>query len=201
MSQGSDIRIQSGVPVHLREEAAALYDEAFGPKLALAVPDQAARRRLLAAAFALPYAVVALDNEALVGLAGYHTTEGSLTGGMTTEGLLRMLGFLGGARAAAVLGLYERTPEPGELLMDGIAVRSDRRGQGIGTQLLDALKQLAREDGYRQIRLDVIDTNVAARRLYEREGFVVTRSESYELLRGVLGFGASTTMVWRVGQP
>ncbi len=193
----SPIRIQFGVPVHLREEAAVLYDEAFGPKLALAVPDTTRRQRLLSAAFDLSFAVVALAGDELVGLAGFHNSEGSLTGGMTAGGLLRLLGFLGGARAVVVLSLYEREPKEGELFMDGIAVRGDQRGRGIGTMLLGALKQYARDDGYEQIRLDVIDTNAAARRLYEREGFRPAGTESFEYLRGVLGFGGSTTMVWK----
>ncbi len=201
MSSDDDSRavhIQFGVPVQLRDAAAVLYDEAFGPKLALAIPDTARRQRLLSAALDLPFAVVALAGDELVGLAGFHNAEGSLTGGMTAGGLLRLLGFLGGARAVVVLSLYERQPEEGELLMDGIAVRSDQRGRGIGTMLLGALKQYAREEGYAQIRLDVIDTNTAARRLYEREGFVETDHEGFEYLRGVLGFGGSTTMVWQV---
>lgn len=67
--------------------------------------------------------------------------------------------------------------------MDGIAVKQDMRGKGIGTKLLDELKQYARDNGFSSIRLDVIDTNPAARRLYERQGFVLTRTGYFGYLR------------------
>jgi len=97
-----------------------------------------------------------------------------------------------------VFSSYERQPQESELLMDGIAVEQDMRGKGIGTKLLDELKQYARENGYSRIRLDVIDTNPAARHLYERQGFIPTRTEQFGYLRRLLGFGASTTMVFQV---
>lgn len=196
MSGENQVRIQTGIPPEYREAAAALYDEAFGPKLAVAVPNAAQRRRLLAASFDLRHAIVALSEDELVGLAGFHSADGSLTGGLTAGGLLDLLGFVGGTRAIAVLSLYQRRPVPDELLMDGLAVRADRRGGGLGTRLLQAIKVYAVEAGYTRVRLDVIDTNEAARRLYEREGFVPVKTESFELLRNLLGFGASTMMVW-----
>ncbi|MEZ4517481.1 MAG: GNAT family N-acetyltransferase [Chloroflexota bacterium] len=151
---------------------------------------------MLREALDLRYAAVALDGDELVGLAGFHTDEGSLTGGLDVTGLIQQLGWLGATRAALVLSFYERKPATGELLMDGISVRADQRGQGVGTRLLHALKQYANERGYNQIRLDVIDTNAGARRLYEREGFVPVADQTFEYLRSVLGFGGSTTMVW-----
>ena len=96
--------------------------------------------------------------------------------------------------------LYERKPKEGQLLMDGIAVRQDARGRGIGTRLLDEFKAYGREHGYANIRLDVIDTNPGARRLYERLGFVATKTEHFEYLRWFLGFGASTTMLCHLGE-
>jgi len=94
------------------------------------------------------------------------------------------------------LGLFERSPRQGELLMDGITVSADYRGQGVGTQLFDALVDYAKENGYQAIRLDVIDTNPHARRLYDRLGFVAERTNNFEVLRPLLGFGAATTMVY-----
>ena len=77
-------------------------------------------------------------------------------------------GLLGAARAVLVLALFHRKLTAGQLLMDGIAVSPKMRGRGIGTKLLRRLEQYARNEGYESLRLDVIDTNPAARRLYER---------------------------------
>ena len=93
--------------------------------------------------------------------------------------------------------LFWRRHRPDELLMDGIAVHAEMRGQGIGTRLLEAVLDFARSHGYNSVRLDVVDTNPGARRLYERMGFVVVRTREYPYLRS-LGFSAVTTMVKRL---
>jgi ribosomal protein S18 acetylase RimI-like enzyme len=117
---------------------------------------------------------------------------------MSYRQLISQLGFIRGNRAAILFSLYERKPVPGELLMDGIAVASKMRGKGIGTRLLEELIAHARREQFEQIRLDVIDTNPQARKLYERNGFVETKTEHFGYLRWLLGFGASTTMVYKL---
>jgi ribosomal protein S18 acetylase RimI-like enzyme len=58
----------------------------------------------------------------------------------------------------------ERTPEL------AIAVVPSRRGKGLGDELLSALLERARKDGFTQISLSVEPENPALR-LYERHGF------------------------------
>ena len=193
-----EIQYQLGIPDSLRKDAAQLYDEAFGEKFSVAVRNREKRLRLLADSLLLPFAVAAIANGRLVGLAGFQTPQGALTKGITSKKLFRQLGLLRGAWAAIIFSLYDRKPKQSELLMDGIAVKQEARGKGIGTGLLNELKQYARDNGYSQIRLDVIDTNPAARRLYDRQGFIATRTEHFGFLRKLLGFGASTTMVFQV---
>ena len=95
-------------------------------------------------------------------------------------------------------GLFERKAQEHELLMDGIAVSEDYRGKGVGTALFKALIEYAKNNHYQRIRLDVIDTNPDARRLYERLGFSAERTNTFEVLRPLLGFGAATTMVYEL---
>lgn len=58
-------------------------------------------------------------------------------------------------------------------MIDGLAVRPDARGRGIGAALVAAAVEHAGHEGLRRIRLRVLATNASARRLYERHGFVV----------------------------
>jgi RimJ/RimL family protein N-acetyltransferase len=51
-------------------------------------------------------------------------------------------------------------------------VAGERRGRGIGTALLDAVVDWARDHGARKLALQVWPHNVGARTLYERAGFV-----------------------------
>lgn len=180
------------------ERAAQLYDEAFGEKFKVAIKSRMDRIALLESTFVGRFAVTASEGKDLVGLAGFHTPEGSLTSGIGASQLLAKLGVVRGLWAIAIFSLYERTPGSGELVMDGIAVHKDYRGHGIGSQLLNGIVDHARENGFGTVRLDVIDTNPGAQRLYERNGFVPIRIEKFPYLRWLLGFGASTTMEFRI---
>lgn len=62
---------------------------------------------------------------------------------------------------------------PNEWYLDTISVNAAFRGQGIGTQLLAALPQLARKSHQNVIGLSVDKENPKAKRLYQRAGFEV----------------------------
>ncbi|MBX2883319.1 MAG: GNAT family N-acetyltransferase [Granulosicoccus sp.] len=190
------ITIAQGLDADHCDRAAELYDIAFGEKLSLAISNKRDRIRVISLGLMPEFAICALDGEKLIGLAGFTTANGSLTGGIDYERLLTELGWLKGNRAALVLSLYERDAKAGELLMDGITVDPDYRGQGIGTLMFQSLIELGRREHYNSIRLDVIDTNHRARRLYERLGFVVVKTERFEFMRRILGFGSATTMTY-----
>lgn len=52
-----------------------------------------------------------------------------------------------------------------------LAVRPEARGRGAASALIAAARKLALCEGLRALRLEVRESNLAARRLYEREGF------------------------------
>ena len=63
-----------------------------------------------------------------------------------------------------------------------LAVRPDRRRQGLGAALVAAMGAAAREKGLAFLTLEVRESNLPARRLYEKCGFaaVGTRKNYYE---------------------
>ena len=193
-----ELTITRGFPDALRAQVARLYDAAFGAKLGIAIPDSASRLTLLQHAFDPTYAFAAIAGDQVLGIAGFKTATGSLTSGITPQRLRAQLGVFGAIRAMVVLSLFQRSLAPDQLLMDGIAVSPAARGGGIGTKLLDRLKEHAVEDGFRSIRLDVIDTNPAARRLYERMNFVPVNTAHFGYLRWLLKFSSATTLEYRV---
>jgi len=190
--------IQPGFPDQMRDSAAKLYDAAFGPKLSIAIPDPAKRIAILSQGIQPNFSFAALHKGQVVGLAGFKTSQGSFTGGITIGLLMETLGRMGALRAIIILGLFERKLARGQLLMDGIAVSPEMRGSGIGTNLLQRLIQFARDEGYHAIRLDVIDTNPAARRLYQRIGFVPVETVRFTYLKWLLGFEAATQMEYNL---
>lgn len=61
-----------------------------------------------------------------------------------------------------------------EYYIDTICVSKSARGKGIGTKLLIFAEQHARFLGYKKLSLNVELEKVQARKLYERQGFVIT---------------------------
>jgi ribosomal protein S18 acetylase RimI-like enzyme len=193
------ITYKVGIPETVKDTAIKLFHEAFGKKIALAVPEEEKQLKLISNSLQLDYAIGAFSNEQLIGIAGFNIPKGSFTGGKVgLFGLIALLGFFRGIKAAIILSLYERQPHPGELVMDGLSVHASARGQGIGSGLLKAIQAYATEQGYTSIRLDVIDTNPRAKKLYERTGFKVVKTENFPLLQKHLGFSGSSTMIYNI---
>lgn len=191
--------IRFGLPTDQRQRAAELYWQAFGGKLgAVLGPDRLALR-LLDRVIREDHAFVALDPAGrLVGLVGFKTPEGAFAGGEFRD-LRAIYGLAGAAWRSAILWLLEREIDNERFLMDGLCVAREVRGQGVGTALLETICHEALARGYGAVRLDVIDTNWRARKLYERCGFVATTTAAVGPLRHVFGFNAATTMVREVG--
>lgn len=191
------LTIQQGFKDELRVSAARLYDEAFGSKLGLAIKDQDSRIAILSEGFNPENSLVALEDGEVVGIAGFNTGRCSLTSGITFRVLKKHLGLFGAVWTALLFSMFERKPGEKQLLMDGLSVSARMRGMGIGTKLLTELKTFAKNEGYESIRLDVIDTNPGALRLYERFGFQAVKTTRFENLRAWIGFGAVTEMKFR----
>ena len=178
-----------------RAAAATLYWEAFqrklgpilgnkdGPALLADVPSRSGRDRS--------------RGTRLLGLAGVQYSGRAFVG-ITWTAMRKRYGVLRGALKLMLLAMLDRKNGPNELVMDGIVVSPTARGQGIGSQLLDAVIERAAREGMVQVRLDVVDTNPGARRLYERVGFQAMETTQTPWMRRRMGFGASTTMIKQV---
>jgi ribosomal protein S18 acetylase RimI-like enzyme len=70
----------------------------------------------------------------------------------------------------------------GVLAINGVAVTENARGQGVGSALLDAATAEGKRRGARKLTLNVHGTNLGARRLYERHGYVIERNHPQEFL-------------------
>jgi len=197
MSPTDELKIIHGLPERHRGQVAEIYYEAFCQKLEPILASQAHGTVILERSFDPEFAIVALRGAQFAGLAGVQHGGGHfLSPQMST--FVREFGWWRGLFRLALFVALDSHYDADELLIDGIVVHPAMRGQGVGTRLLQAACDRAREKGLRSVRLEVVDTNPRARRLYERLGFVPIKTQKYRFLRNALGFSAVTAMIKEV---
>jgi ribosomal protein S18 acetylase RimI-like enzyme len=189
------VTIFRGLHPHLRPRAARLYWEAFGGKLGRVMGPDAKALAFFERVIRGDHCLAALDATTgeLIGIAGFKTPQGNFAGGGWAD-LAAVYGTFGGRWRGLLLWALSGDVDNDRFLIDGLCVARQHRGKGVGSRLLAALYDEAAARGYRSIRLDVVDANWRARALYEREGFVATRTETIGVLRHLFGFASSTTM-------
>lgn len=192
-----DLEIRFGVPEEYRLQAAIVYFEIFPHEYPLLFGSRKRAIAVLRQDLNLAAALGALRGGRLVGIAGL-CHQGRLVQ-LKKETFVREISWLTGSMRYFIFQRFTRPRRPGQLLMDGIGVDPAARGTGVGTALLRALFDFAHEHGYATIRLDVVNTNIDARRLYERLGFVSVRTHPMPpILRNILRYSSVTTMIRQV---
>jgi ribosomal protein S18 acetylase RimI-like enzyme len=91
-------------------------------------------------------------------------------GALIAQGAVSVLETADG-RIGAILVLL---PKPDHLLLDNIAVRPERQGQGLGRRLIEFAEAEARRLGHRELRLYTHEKMVENIALYRRLGFLET---------------------------
>ena len=188
-------RVRQGFTDAERERVAELYAGAFGHKLGRILGRGRRAAAFLADSLDPDFALVGEDaaDGRPIAVAGFRSEEGGLTNGFS-DMLTRHYGTLGGLWRRRALELLETPERADKLLVDGIAVDPAWRGRGIGSAMMAALEDIARDRGKRALRLDVIDRNMRARALYARLGFIETASHDLGALRHLYGFARATQM-------
>jgi ribosomal protein S18 acetylase RimI-like enzyme len=194
------VQVTQGLPTALRQDAARLYWQAFGGKLGrIFGPDEKAIA-FLTRVIRTDHCFCVLDEQGtLLGIAGFKSDQGSFASG-AIEDLRAIYGPVGASWRSVALNLLQREVDNDRFLIDGICVSKEMRGRGIGSALLRALIVEARWRGFPAIRLDVVDSNLRARALYERMGFSPWRKDSTGALKYVFGFDRSTAMIRELSQ-
>ena len=197
MQTTDQVEIRFGLPEYCRRQAAELYYEAFRQKFEPIMSSRQHGVAILEKAFDPELAIVALCRDRLAGVAGLQY-GGRQFANVKASAFAREFGWLSGLLRCTLFAFFVQHQRKGELLIESIAVDSSMRGKGIGTRLLQAVFGFAQANGFGSVRLDVVDTNPGARRLYERLGFVPTQTRKYPFLHRVMGFSADTTMIKEV---
>ncbi|WP_227354067.1 GNAT family N-acetyltransferase [Haladaptatus salinisoli] len=97
-----------------------------------------------------------------------HVVEGSLL-------VARDEGIVGFVMFELQSGVYEQSATRG--IVQNVYVEPERRGEGIGSELLDAAESALVERGAEVLALEVLAANEDARRLYRERGYEPYRIE------------------------
>jgi GNAT superfamily N-acetyltransferase len=89
---------------------------------------------------------------------------------LIADGMVSVLEDAGGTIAAIIV----LVPQPDHLLLDNIAVRPDRQGQGLGRRLIAFAEDEARRLGFAELRLYTHERMIENIALYTRLGFAET---------------------------
>jgi len=73
------------------------------------------------------------------------------------------------------LGEFFNSRVENSLFLDSIYVKEEFRGKGVGSRLIQLTKEKAKESGFSQLSLMVMNSNSTARRSYERNDFKIVR--------------------------
>jgi ribosomal protein S18 acetylase RimI-like enzyme len=191
------IEIDFRLPERYRRQAAELCYEAFRQKFEPILDSPHCGVPILEAGLQPNLTIIAVQNNRLVGVVGLEYA-GQHFFKIKMSAFVREYGWLRGALKMILFVPFARHHHEGELTIGAIAVHAARRGQGIGTRLLEVIFDYAREKEFRSVSLEVVDTNPDAARLYERLGFTATKTRRYPYLRRIMGFSAATGMVKRI---
>ncbi|MEC0284002.1 GNAT family N-acetyltransferase [Terribacillus saccharophilus] len=105
---------------------------------------------------------------------------------------LRLRSFL---KASIFLWMLDHSTKRKEIHIDFLVVSESNRGMGIGGRLIETLKSRVDADQY--ITLFVSATNVAARRLYEKQDFQIKRKGTSAIGASLHGIRNWCFMEWR----
>jgi ribosomal protein S18 acetylase RimI-like enzyme len=196
----ADIQITHHLPSddHLRQ-AVNVYYLAFAQKmhhLEFFPRSVEQAQRVLGQVFLPESGFFALYQGEVVGVVGMRRRHHGRFLNFTWPILRAEFGLWGGAWRSAWQSIthFRRPAHDDEIRIEGVAVAERLRGQGVGSLLMNAVCDHARSHGCRTIVLEVVNTNPRAQELYERLGFVITKTEQYGAITARAGFTGATYM-------
>ncbi|POR02474.1 hypothetical protein AU468_06270 [Alkalispirochaeta sphaeroplastigenens] len=179
--KSSEIIIQRKLSERQREEVAQILYDAFSAKLLHVWYHNKGKRETLALlkeGLGYEHGLYAVLKGQVLGFVGMDYGRGKRFLKIPFEKLTETYGF-GGGLFRHVMYMFESTfvdsrANSHQTRIFPIAVSPQARGQGLGSILLKAVDEHAQQEDKRSVVLEVIDSNLRARKLYEKEGYVTT---------------------------
>lgn len=175
-------------------QAADVYVNSYYNELSSMSKDKSMLKKIIKASLNKDQFYAATIDGQVVGIMAYST---SITRSQHFDkGFLRsILGKVQGSVVHYFLAKQFHLPAPilrDECFLEAVATDPKYRGRGIATALL---LHLIHQLPYQVFKLEVVDTNYAARSIYEKQGFHTYKAVKQRLFRKKLGFNEKLYMV------
>jgi ribosomal protein S18 acetylase RimI-like enzyme len=192
------LQIHSGVPRTQRKTVAKIFYESFQDKFARIFGDPRKATELIARIIREDRILVALIDGQAVGFAGLHYNGTNLMKFQLAE-IVRIYGLSTIRVLLYFLITLLTEPKANQLHLEVLVVQEQYRNQGIGTKLLRSTIAFAEQQRFSQIRLEVVNTNPKAKKLYERMGFRKVKDHKIPYPFNILtGFSIITDMEYTI---
>lgn len=190
MEEKKTFCITDRVSIAQFQEAVGLYYESFEPKIRPLLKSREKALAIYREAIQKDRVHFALLDGQSVGLIGlqYGNRDFACFG---LEVLRKHYPFFRSLCLAIMLNAFKTRLEEDCMRIDSIAVSGRHRGQGIGTKLLEKALATAKRLRYREMLLEVVDTNPRAKKLYESMGFQQKRQIRFFFLTRAFGFSSA----------
>jgi ribosomal protein S18 acetylase RimI-like enzyme len=97
-----------------------------------------------------------------------------------------------------ILNIMKTKLDAYTIRIDSVAVDDQYRGQGIGKILINKVVEIAKNRGFKEIILEVVNTNPRAKKLYEKMGFKEKKHIKFYFLTRAFGFSSAYVMSMKV---
>jgi len=181
------MKITKGLSQNYNSAAADLFLNALGDKFTPILGDRIKAKELLKLSINPNNCFSAIEETELLGLLAFQIKNTNFLS-VTFKNIVSVYGFMSGITKAIGLSMLTHKSNSDEIYLEAIAVSESARGKGVGTQLIEALFLFAKENNFKSITLQVIDTNPKAKELYERLGFCVVKKSRVWPINKLIGF-------------
>lgn len=190
------IQLRHGLHPGQVQRAAQLYFDAFRRQISPILGAEPRAVALLRQLMNPKSALAAYQDGQLVGLAGLEYNGQRFIQPQLPLFIARF-GWIVGRIRYRQASLLEQPAPIDQLVISGIAVSPELRGQGIGTWLLNAAVDFASKHGLQAIHINVPNTAPALKQLCQRLGFISTAVQNKHSLK-LFGISTFTTFTKNV---
>lgn len=193
MRMNKNVVITQTIPFKQKNRVASLFYRAFDKKFSAIwffANNELEAVRVLKKSIHFQDGFYALSDDEVIGFVGVERGERYYTQ-LNFGALMNVYSMFGSVWRYLAYGIYrlfQGKTDKNTIHIDPIVVSSESRGMGVGTKLIEAVCDYAKQWNKKRVILEVVDTNPRAQKLYEKMGFQVVDEENTSLLTSRAGF-------------